>query len=47
MIGLLNDICIGFDGTKSRTCGSSSGYGQDDIEIIDVDDYWINRKGNV
>lgn len=36
----------GFDGTKSRTCGSSSGYGQDDIEIIDVDDYWINRKGS-
>nr|GEW95164.1 SNF2 domain-containing protein CLASSY 3-like [Tanacetum cinerariifolium] len=34
-----------FDGTKSRTSGSSSGYGQDDIEIIDVDYYWINRKG--
>nr|GEU88577.1 dynamin-related protein 4C-like [Tanacetum cinerariifolium] len=34
-----NDICI--DGTKSRKCGSSSGYSQDNIEIIDVDDYWI------
>ncbi|GKB76613.1 hypothetical protein Tco_0943508, partial [Tanacetum coccineum] len=36
----------GFDGTKSRTCGSSSGYAQDEIEIIDVDDYWINHKGS-
>ncbi|GJT59080.1 hypothetical protein Tco_1002613 [Tanacetum coccineum] len=35
------------DETKSMTCGSSTGYAQDDIDIIDVDDYWINRKGSV
>ncbi|PWA93708.1 SNF2-related, N-terminal domain-containing protein [Artemisia annua] len=35
-----------FDGANSRTCGSSSGYEQDDTEIIDVDDYWITRKGS-
>ncbi|GJT13649.1 hypothetical protein Tco_0860691 [Tanacetum coccineum] len=35
------------DETKSMMCGSSTGYAQDDIDIIDVDDYWINRKGSV
>nr|GEV63174.1 serrate RNA effector molecule [Tanacetum cinerariifolium] len=41
---MLMELPEKFDGTKSRTCGSSTGYVHDDIEIIDVDDYWINRR---
>ncbi|GJU05270.1 retrovirus-related pol polyprotein from transposon TNT 1-94 [Tanacetum coccineum] len=40
----LMELPENFDGTKSMTYGSSSDYTQDDIEVIDVDDYWINRK---